>query len=60
MPRARTAVADDDKGVRKSYVKALKSFEDWQEGDGRVVDITPKIATLIVNGYLEELAGWRE
>lgn len=59
MPR-KTAVADDDKGVRKSYVKALKSFDDWREGDSREVEVTPKIATLIVNGYLEELAGWHE
>ena len=51
---------DDDKGVRKSYVKALKSFDDWAEGDSREVEVTPKIATLIVNGYLEELAGWHE
>lgn len=53
-------MADDDKGVRKSYVKALKSFDDWSEGESREVEVTPKIATLIVNGYLEELAGWRE
>lgn len=60
MPRTRTAVADDDAGVRKAFVKALKSFEDWAEGDSDEVEVTPRIATLIVNGYLEELAGWRE
>jgi hypothetical protein len=59
MPR-KTAVADDDKGVRKAYVRALKSFEDWQEGDSREVKITPRVAVLIVNNYLEELAGWHE
>lgn len=59
-PRKRTAILDDDQGDRMAYVKALKSFEDWAEGDGRAVQVSPKIATLIVNGYLEELAGWHE
>lgn len=52
---ARAKVDNPFKDLRPANVRALKAFNDWERGDVRHVMVDSFVASLIVNGYLEEV-----
>jgi hypothetical protein len=52
---SKPAIVDPFKDLRFANVRALKVFNDWERGEVRHVAVDSFVASLIVNGYLEEV-----